>query len=128
MKFFANIKFSARIIFLLVAFCFVGKSELKAQDVDYKAYTLFVYNFMKYTKWPEAQSKGDFVISVLGDSPILKELEGLAATKKIKGRNIVVKKITTADETKNCNLVYIASGKSSLAKTVKEVTKDLPVL
>ena len=48
-----------------------------AQDVDYKAYTLFVYHFMKYVEWPEAQSKGDFVVCILGDSPIQKELAGL---------------------------------------------------
>jgi len=71
----------------------VWSGNCKAQETDYKAYTLFIYNFMKYIEWPEAQSKGDFVIAVLGDSPVNKELQTLAAGKKLKGRNIVLKKM-----------------------------------
>lgn len=100
----------------------------KAQETDYKAYTLFIYNFMKYVEWPEAQSKGDFVLSVLGDSPINKELQNLAATKKLKGRNIVIKKCNTPEETVGSNLVYISGPKSSAMKTLKDLTKDKPVL
>ena len=99
-----------------------------AQDVDYKAYSLFVYNFMKYIEWPEPNTKGDFIVAVLGDSPIYKELQTLAANKKLKGRNIVVKKFSTAEECTSAHLVYVASSKSSLAKTLKELTKGKPVL
>ncbi|MBC7865885.1 MAG: YfiR family protein, partial [Bacteroidia bacterium] len=90
-----HIKISVRVAMLLCFFIF-SKKEIKAQDVDYKAYTLFVYNFMKYVEWPPANSSGDFIVGVLGESQILKELQGLAATKKIKGRNIIIKKINTA--------------------------------
>ncbi len=82
---------------------------------------------MKYTEWPEAQSKGDFVIGVLGSSPIQKELETLAATKKIKGRTIIIKKIATVEEGKDFQMVYVTSGKSSMLKALKESTKDKPV-
>jgi hypothetical protein len=122
-----NISLSLKLtllVFLLKGFtekCF-------AQDRDYKAYTLFVYNFMKYVEWPPANSTGEFVVGVLGDSPIAKELEGLAASKKLKGRTIVIKKIATAEEGKNCHLVYVSSSKSAMAKTLKDLTKDKPVL
>ena len=101
---------------------------VKAQEIDYKAYSLFVYNFMKYTEWSGEANKGDFIIGVLGDSPITKELNTLASTKKLKGRNIIIKKFSSADECGNCHLLYIASGKSSLLKTVKESLKTKPVL
>lgn len=100
----------------------------KAQETDYKAYTLFIYNFMKYIEWPEAQSKGDFVIAVLGDSPINKELQTLAASKKLKGRNIVLKKCNTIEETSGCHLLYLSDSKSSVVKTLKDQIKDKPVL
>jgi hypothetical protein len=100
----------------------------KAQDIDYKAYTLFVYNFMKYVEWPEDQSKGDFVVGVLGDSPIQKELQTLASTKKLKGRTIVVKKYNSPEEAKDCHLLYISSSKSGSVKTLKEQLKNNPVL
>src|SRR3954470_9508528 len=100
-------------IIVLVLLC-GSVNKIKAQETDYKAYTLFIYNFMKYVEWPEAQSKGDFVLAVLGDSPISKELQTLAATKKLKGRNIVVKKVDTPEQAEGCQLLFIPSSKSSL--------------
>lgn len=117
-----------KLVFILMLCCALSPGKVKAQDVDYKAYTLFVYNFMKYVEWPEAQSKGDFVVAVLGDSPISKELTVLAATKKLKGRNIVIKKCSTPEETAGCHLLYISPSKSSIVKTLKDQTKDKPVL
>jgi hypothetical protein len=99
-----------------------------AQDVDYKAYTLFVYNFMKYVEWPEAQSKGDFVVCVFGDSPVNKELMALASSKKIKGRTIVIKTIAKIEDAAGCQLLYISSSKSSNLKLLKEQMRDKPIL
>jgi hypothetical protein len=114
--------------YLLLSLMLISTSKLFAQEKDYKSYTLFVYNFMKYIEWPEEVSKGDFVIGVYGDSPIVKELETLAATKKLKGRNIVVKKISTDAEALNCHLVYIIPSKSNVLKTLSETTKGKSVL
>jgi len=97
-----------------------------AQDADYKAYTLFLYNFMKYIEWPDAT--GDFVIGVVGESPITKELTTLAENKKAKGRKIVVKIISTAEEAPGCSMVFIPSAKSSMLKPIFEKTKSKPVL
>jgi hypothetical protein len=117
---------------ILQAFLFAGvlffSPKAKAQDVDYKAYSLFVYNFMKYIEYPEANSKGDFIIAVLGDSKINPELQTMAAAKKLKGRNIVIKKVATPEECKDAHLIYVAAGKSAMAKTLKEQSKDKPVL
>ncbi len=105
-----------------------GFNKVQAQETDYKAYTLFIYNFMKYVEWPEAQSKGDFVLAIMGDSPIQKELAALAAAKKIKGRNIIIRKCATVEDTYGSHLVFVPNSKSSLVKTLKEQTKDKPVL
>ncbi len=106
---------------------FMGRTErAHSQDADYKAYTLFLYNFMKYIEWPNTE--GDFVVGVMGDSPIKKELVTLSETKKAKGRKIVIKVISTADEAAGCSLVYIPSAKSSMLKLILEKTKGKPIL
>ncbi len=110
----------------LLVVMLVFSSRSYAQETNYKSYSLFLYNFIKYIEWPE--SNGDFVIGVVGDSPIMKELMNLSKTKKAKGRLIVVKKITTADEAAGCQLVYIPSGKSSMLKLLVEKTKGKPIL
>jgi hypothetical protein len=113
---------------LALLFCSALSNPCKAQEVDHKAYTLFIYNFMKYFEWPESQSKGDFVIAVMGDSPVYKELQTIAATKKLNGRKIIVKKCSAPTEAITAHLIFIPSAKSSLVKTFKEQTKDKPVL
>lgn len=115
-------------LFCTVLVLFACNFVSKAQDVDYKAYTLFVYNFMKYIEWPEAQSKGDFVVGVYGDSPIQKELQTLASSKKLKGRNIIIKILAKPEDAVNCQLMYVADSKSSSVKIFKEQMKDKPIL
>lgn len=106
---------------------FIGKTErVFSQETDYKVYTLFLYNFMKYVEWPDAT--GDFVIGVVGDSPIKQELMTLAETKKAKGRKIVVKVISTPEEALACSMVFIPSTKSSQLKPIAEKIKGKPVL
>jgi hypothetical protein len=99
-----------------------------AQEVDYKSYTLFVYNFIKYIEWPENKNQGDFVLGVLGDSPVIKELEKLAATKKAKGRTIVIKKFSSVEQVTDCHLLYVTSSRSASIKQLKEMCKNKPIL
>ena len=117
-----------RVPLLFVLFCVLFNLSSFSQATDYKSYTLFVYNFMKYVEWPEEQSKGDFVVGVYGESPVVKELETLAAAKKLKGRNIVVKKVASDAEAQNCHLVYVVPSKSGTVKTFSDGTKGKPVL
>lgn len=121
-------KYKIVTLFLLLAALVMRVERGYAQEVDYKAYSLFVYNFMKYIEWPPAQSRDDFVIGIFGDSPIQKELEVMAAAKKCKGRTIVIKKITSVDESTNCQLLYVASSKSSQLKTLLPVLKNKSML
>ncbi|HXC03107.1 MAG TPA: YfiR family protein [Bacteroidia bacterium] len=114
----------------LLLFLFVNGLAIKshAQDVDYKSYSLFVYNFIKYIEWPENKSNGDFVVGVLGDSPIIKDLEKLAATKKAKGKNIVIKKFATPEQVTECQLLYVATSKSGSIKAMKDFSKNKAML
>ena len=121
----------AKFKILLVLALILGSgitTQYKAQETDYKAYTLFIYNFMKYVEWPESQSKGDFILAIVGDSPIDKELQALAASKKLKGRNIVIRKCNTPEDAYGCHLIFIPNSKSAMVKVLKEQTKDKPVL
>ncbi|TAL62839.1 MAG: YfiR family protein [Bacteroidetes bacterium] len=111
--------------FFLISF--LGRSEkAQAQDMDYKAYTLFLYNFMKYVEWPNTE--GDFIIGVIGESPVKKELYELAKNKKAKGRQIVVLNIATANDALLCSMIYIPTSKSSELKVLSEKVKGKSVL
>ena len=81
----------------------------RGQDEQFKA--LFMYNFTKYLQWPTNKEQGDFVITVLGNSPIVNELKTIAQKKKVGTQNIVVLKANSIAECSNCNILYIPNNK-----------------
>lgn len=114
-----------RIFIVLSLLCIPG--VLEAQSEDYKTQTLFIYNFIKYTDWPDQQ--GEFVIQVYGDSPILPELKQLASLKKTPG-GLPIKIVLTAElaAISDCHILYIAGGKSKEMEAIAEFTKGRPYL
>ncbi|NUM50228.1 MAG: YfiR family protein [Flavobacteriales bacterium] len=114
------------LVFFILLFSF--SKETNAQEVNYKSYSLFVYNFIKYIDWPDLNPEEDFKIAVIGDSPVLKELQYLSQNKRIRGKRMVVKQYADAESISDCNLIYICSHKSSSIKILKEKYKNKPVL
>ena len=109
-------------------FTIVVNNKSTAQSTDYKAYSLYVYNFMKYVEWPEEESKGDFIIALIGDSKISDDLKRLASSKKLKNRNIVFKTFKAIDDITFCHLLYVSASKSSAIKTINLKFANKPVL
>lgn len=110
----------------LMLFSFSSRSY--AQEVNYKAYSVYIYNFIKYIEWPEETKKGEFIIAIIGDSPINNELKALAASKKANGQTIVIKQYATIEEVEKCQILYLCSSKSKLLKGAIEKTKNMSAL
>jgi hypothetical protein len=95
----------------------VAVPQAKAQD--YKRHPVYIYSFTKYIVWPDAYKEGDFQIVVLGDSPIIKELDVMANAKKTPdNRTIHVSKIESPSEIKKCHVLFVPVGKSKLLADV----------
>ena len=125
----SNIKHKIYFFPLIAIALLFNTKQLSAQEVNYKAYSLFVYNFMKYIEWPEEEtSNGSFTVGVWGDSPVIKELQLMAQTKKIKGKAIIVKILSSIDDIGSCQVVYISSSKSNTLKTISEKIKGKSIL
>ena len=106
-----------RKIFILIIFTLVSVTSSYGQGMSTtntraKFKSLFIYNFTKYTEWPENYKKGDFVIGVVSDSDLADALEQAAATKKINSQNVVVKRINSTDDISQCHVLYV-NGKTS---------------
>ena len=83
---------------------------------------MFMYNFTKYFEWPTSYQSGDFVIGVLGDSPIIASLNAIAQTKKAGNQTIVIKKFSSATLIEKCNILYIVKDKSDALNEAKMKT------
>lgn len=88
--------------------------SFRAYSQDYKYHSVFIYNFTKYVQWPPTSAQNSsFVIGVLGNSPMMGELEKLMTKKNVGNLPIVVKKISNISEAIACQAVFIPSHKSS---------------
>jgi len=100
-----------KVFFLILNLGIFCLMNANAQNEKFKA--LFMYNFTKYIEWPAGERQGDFVIGVLGNSPLIKELETIAGKQKVGLQNIVVKTFSSVDEINSCHILYIPQGKSN---------------
>lgn len=94
-------------ILVMTVIPFMAKSQ------DYRIHSVFIYNFTKYIQWPSSDQNGDFVIGVLGNSPMVASLEKLAAERKIGTRSMVVKKFSSVDQISKCHMLFIPDRQSS---------------
>jgi hypothetical protein len=112
------------ILFLLIGL--FGSFVVSAQEDMFKA--LFMYNFTKYLEWPSEYKNGDFVITVVGNSGLVAELEKLASKKKVGNQTIVVNKVNNASEIGKSHIVYLTTSKSSELGTLKSSLSTKPTL
>ncbi len=93
---------------LLSLLFFVIISAGFAQKEKYQ--TLFIYNFTRYVKWPVSYNTGKFVIGVIGESPIIKQITSMANYRKMTDDSLSIIVITygSIDEIEDCNILYIS--------------------
>lgn len=108
-----------RIIFAFL--CILSLHNLaNAQDDKFKA--LFVYNFTKYIEWPKHKQTGDFVIGVLGHSPIINELKSFTERKSVGSQKIVVEEILSSEDYTKYHIVYVPT---KLSAQVTDIVKQI---
>jgi hypothetical protein len=102
-------------------------SQVHAQQ-DYRFHSVFMYNFTKYIQWPTSVQTGDFIIGVLGNSPILPELEKMAENKTVGNQKIVIKKFKSVSDISSCQMLFIPSADSRDFESALEKLKGKPTL
>ena len=78
-----------------------------SQDDKYKA--MFVYNFTKSVEWPANVVKGDFVICVVNQDNMLKQMEAIANGKMVGDCPISVIGVKNINEIPKCHILYLPS-------------------
>ncbi len=109
---------------------FIGVLAISFQAVgqNYQLHAVYMYQFIKYIKWPDNTSSGDFVIGVLGESPATEYLQKMADTKKAGARNIVLKKFDTPSEIAQTHMLFIGKGTTNDMASILEYTENTNTL
>lgn len=98
------------------------------QATDYKVHANIIYRFTKYVEWPENKQAGDFVIGIIGDSPLYEELSALTANKSVGNQKIMIKKLSAGASSYTCQILFISQEESRNLKRIALLTADQPVL
>ena len=92
---------------LLVLFSF-GVQAQSAREYQVKA--VFIYNFTRFTDWPPQsfESNAPFVIGILGEDPFGEYIDKTVAGETVQGHPMVIRRYRSADEVKNCHILFIS--------------------
>ena len=74
---------------------------------EYSLKAAFIFNFTKYIDWSVTEARDEFIIGVIGNSPINAPLEEIAKSKTVKDKKITLRKFNNANEINFCNILFI---------------------
>jgi hypothetical protein len=117
------------VLVIIILFA-VPHSHIKAQQptMDYAVHANIIYHFTKYIDWPPAQKSGDFVIGVVGDSPLYDALKKAVSLKTAGQQRIVVKRLSPSLASFDCQILFVTAGHSSSLKKIISRSAGVPML
>lgn len=114
---------------MIVVITISTTSQLFAQaHMDYAVQANIVYRFTKYVDWPQSKKNGNFVIGIVGDSPLYDQLKSFISNKRVGHQKIVIRKFSTSETIYNCHILFISEEKSNSVKKIAALTKGSSTL
>ncbi|MEO6327556.1 MAG: YfiR family protein [Ginsengibacter sp.] len=95
------------IFFVLILTLSQSYAWCQSQEGEYNLKAAFVYNFTKYITWGTFVSENDFIIGVIGSSPVYEPLAEIARTKTVNDKKIIIKHFDKPEDISYCNILYI---------------------
>lgn len=94
-------------------------------DTNSKFKAIFIYNFTKYIEWPKTYRNGDFVIGVIGKTPLYQELVKMAKTKKVANQPLKIIKYNSLNDLQKCHIIYLSKGESfEIGAVIKKIKSN----
>ena len=91
------------ILFTLISGFTVAQN--KNREADLKA--VFIYNFTRYIEWDSSDSSDNFIIAVIGSSPVTASLNEIANSYAVNNKRIIVKVFGRPEDIGNCQVLFI---------------------
>jgi hypothetical protein len=114
-------------IALLLLVSIGSQVDLFAQKAKFQS--VFIYNFSKYIKWPDAYNSDKFVIGVIGNQEVLYFLKQMAETKKVtNGKPIEIVEYSSINEIGQCHILFVGEDVCDQIDQINDVIAGMPVL
>jgi hypothetical protein len=102
-------------LILLLAATMVNAQERPTHEI----HAAMLFNFIKYVQWPNEGEGGEFVVGVIGEDNVFNTLNQWYNGKAKGSKKYVIKKLSSADESSSCQVVYIGKSKSKDFDSIK---------
>ncbi len=106
-------------------------SGQQATPSEYEVKATYLYNFARFTEWPAKDAgvkDNSFAVCVLGRDPFGSVLDTILAGEAIGGKQMVHRRISSAQDAGNCRIVFISSSEKSRLKETLAVLEGMSVL
>jgi hypothetical protein len=115
-------------IFLFIL-SFVSVSIIQAQTTsDHAIQANIIYRFTKYVDWPNDRKGGDFIIGIVGDTPLYDALKSFIVNKTAGSKRIVIRKYASNCTSYDCHILFVSEDESDRLKKIANCTLNSPVL
>lgn len=95
------------LLIFIFSFFFVSANTVDPKDTNSKMKVTFLYSFTKYIEWPPGYKEGNFVIGVLGNTPLFSELNNMAASKMMGSQKIEIKMFSSTSSISRCHVLFV---------------------
>jgi hypothetical protein len=119
------------IICFLIGIILVGGSSFftpsQSDSQEYVLKAAFLYRFIDYVDWGNNEGQ-NFTISVLGESEIMNPLNEIAKEKKVRGKNMYIKKCLDINDIGLCQVLFISHTYTADISSVISTIGNRPIL
>jgi hypothetical protein len=99
-----------------------------SEEKEYKLKVIYLYNIASGIDWETKYKKDNFVIGVLGKSPITAMLNKELANKKKGSQYFSIIEFPSLKDITNCNVLFIAKGNYQSLNAIRNKVKSYPTL
>ena len=103
----------------------------EAPLTEYQVKAALLLNFVRYSDWPAtafANPGSPYVVGVAGRDPFGKDLEKAFERKTVKGRPVVLKRVSGEQEMRACHLLFVSSSERRRSRELLDRLAGAPVL
>lgn len=112
---------------LALAMCGAWGPAARAGDVpEYRLKAAFVFNFMRFTQWPETTGK-TLTLCVYGKDPFGAEIDGLRG-KTIGARTIDVRRVPVGQSLAACQAAFVSADAVASWQQMAQTLRGQPLL
>lgn len=114
-----------KVTIILVSLLILSSGFKKGSvDTNSKMKAIFIMNFTKLIEWPKSYREGNFVVGVIGNSPLYSELTKMSKTKKVANQSLQIKKYSTSKDIGKCHILYVSKNQSQEISAVLKKVKS----